>query len=1168
MDKDGESARSAHRDYYRQEPGERQWGGDIVARYLRRDGGSVEGVRYVRDQIIVKFSEDVAAAIEGKRAGGGSLSELKLGASIDKLNRKYKARKGRALFKNFKEKREQRKVLLKKDESELTKRERHILKRLKRADKNVKVANLAGVYAIEVDPEEGQSLEEVVEAYTKDAGVEYAELNYIVSTSATPNDPCYPLLWALHNTGDNYPSGGGGAADADIDAPEAWDLYTGNSDVIVAVVDSGVDYEHRDLSDNIWTNEAELNGEVGVDDDGNGYVDDIYGYDFINGDSDPRDDYGHGTHCSGTIAAKGNNGLDMTGICWDARIMGLKFLGSGGFGETAAAVEAFYYAVESGADVISNSWGGGGYSEALKEAVDYAHSQGVIMVAAAGNFDSNTPTYPASYEHMIAVAATDSNDDKASFSNYGEWVDIAAPGVDILSLRASIGSPSNNYTVAFSGTSMACPHVAGVCGLVISRNPALSTDAVYDILMSTVDPISPGICFSDGRLNLHNALVASMTSQGHVRLDRGNYSCTSMVGVWLSDGDVEGEGEQNALLVSSGGDLENLVLSEEPSRSGVFGGSISAEGGIVNELDGMLQLSDGDVISVIYIDVNDGTGSPAVVDDTAVVDCCRPEIYDVQIDALGPELVISFETDEPAWFKVLYGANCVGPNSLVMTQSMLSRSHTVELKSVSAETEYFLVIEAVDRAGNAAVDSNGGQCYQVTTTGPGDIYVPMDYNTIQEGIARSWDGGTVWVADGVYSGVGNRDIDFRGRAITVRSENGLESCIIDCNGTEADPYRGFLFVSGEGPNSVLSGFTITNGYGPKYAVVGFPESVGGAIVCYGSSPTITGCRMEGNGAHLGGAVYCLEGSSAVIENCSVSGNWAEFMGGGVYCTNSSLALRRSSIVGNLTMYLGGGLLFDDHSSASLLNCTVAGNSVTDGYGEGGGIFCLWYSETTVANSILWGNSAAFGAEISIRETCCPSQVRVSYSDVEGGEGAAFVVENCTLEWGVGNIEADPCFVEPGYWDSNGTEEVDDDSWVGGDYYLKSEGWRWDVERNVWQWDEVTSRCIDAGNPGLAPGDELISVPYDPENEWGENVRINMGAYGGTADASMGPHRWAILGDLTNDGSVDFSDMASLAGDWLSSAVEQPGDLDRDGIVDTVDLAQFGYDWLLETSWHR
>jgi len=188
--------------------------------------------------------------------------------------------------------------------------------------------------------------------------------------------------------------------------------------------------------------------------------------------------------------------------------------------------------------------------------------------------------------------------------------------------------------------------------------------------------------------------------------------------------------------------------------------------------------------------------------------------------------------------------------------------------------------------------------------------------------------------------------------------------------------------------------------------------------------------------------------------------------------------------------------------------------------------------------------------------------------------------NCIQGWsgtlgGTGNIEADPCFVEPGFWadanDPNIVVEPNDPNalWIDGDYHLKSFGWRWDTQRKVWTWDDVTSRCIDAGNPGSPLGEELLSipVPYDPNNEWGQNLRINMGAYGGTAEASMPPYDWALLADLTNVGAVNFEDYTAQAIDWLESVSEQPGDLNRDDTVDIADIALLTEDWLKQTSWY-
>jgi len=261
--------------------------------------------------------------------------------------------------------------------------------------------------------------------------VEYAEPNYIVRKATIPNDPDFNMLWGLNNTGQTF-----GTVDADIDAPEAWDITTGSTNVIIAVIDTGVAYNHPDQNENIWVNTAEIAGN-GIDDDGNGYIDDIYGWDFIDNDGYPEDYEGHGTHVSGTIAAKGNDGIGMVGVMWSAKIMPIRFLGVSGAGDIGNAVEAITYAVNNGARIINASWGSGGYSLTLYYAIDDAGSKDVLFVAAAGNEgkDSDSfPFYPASFNlpNIISVAATDDDDNLAYFSNYGATsVDLAAPGVDI-----------------------------------------------------------------------------------------------------------------------------------------------------------------------------------------------------------------------------------------------------------------------------------------------------------------------------------------------------------------------------------------------------------------------------------------------------------------------------------------------------------------------------------------------------------------------------------------------------------------------------------------------------------------------------------------------------------------------------------------------------------------
>lgn len=349
----------------------------------------------------------------------------------------------------------------------------------------------------------GISIWEMVQKFRNHEEVEYAEPNYLVHSCLSPDDPLYPQLWGLHNLGQTT-----GLPGADIDAPEAWDVQTGAPSIIVAVIDTGIDYNHEDLSSNIWINPGEIPGN-GMDDDGNGFIDDVRGWDFVNGDNDPMDDNSHGTHCAGTIAATGNNGTGVVGVNWSARIMPVKFLDAATSGTTTNAILAIQYATQMGAGIMSNSWGGSGYSQALKDAIAAAHEAGIVFVAAAGNIGANNdlmPHYPSSYEipNIIAVAATDYNDELALFSNYGlNSVELGAPGVLILSTVLD-----NNYTYK-SGTSMATPYVAGVAALLATEDPGLTNEEIKAGILNSVDlmPSLMGKTVSEGRLNAYSALI-------------------------------------------------------------------------------------------------------------------------------------------------------------------------------------------------------------------------------------------------------------------------------------------------------------------------------------------------------------------------------------------------------------------------------------------------------------------------------------------------------------------------------------------------------------------------------------------------------------------------------------------------------------------------------------
>ncbi len=349
----------------------------------------------------------------------------------------------------------------------------------------------------------GMTTEQAIERLRKDPNVLYAEPNYEIRIDVAPNDPRFPELYGLHNTGQT-----GGTAGADIKATEAWDLFTGDPTLMIGVIDTGVDYNHPDLAANVWTNPGEIPGND-IDDDDNGYVDDVHGYDFANNDGDPFDDNGHGTHVSGTIAAVGDNNTGIVGVDWRAKVVGIKFLNGGGSGTTAGAIAALQYGIAVGVRLTSNSWGGGDFSQALLDAINAAGAAGQLFIAAAGNASTDTdvtPQYPAAYDspYIISVAATDHNDNLASFSNFGATtVDIAAPGVNILSTL-----PGNGYGT-LSGTSMATPQVSGVAALTWGRLPAITNLQVKNLLLAAADVKAAlaGKCVTGGRLNAFLAIA-------------------------------------------------------------------------------------------------------------------------------------------------------------------------------------------------------------------------------------------------------------------------------------------------------------------------------------------------------------------------------------------------------------------------------------------------------------------------------------------------------------------------------------------------------------------------------------------------------------------------------------------------------------------------------------
>lgn len=345
----------------------------------------------------------------------------------------------------------------------------------------------------------------------------FAEPNYIVHATAVPNDPRFGELWGLQNTGQVI-QGVAGTPGADIGAVPAWDISTGSTANVAAVIDTGIDYTHLDLAANVWSAPAAFTVTIG----GRSITCPAasHGFNAITNVCDPMDDNNHGSHVSGTIGAVGNNGVGVVGVNWIARIMGSKFLDSTGSGTTANAINAIEFTIQAKAAfggstgatnvrVLNNSWGGGGFSQALLDEINRANANDMLFVAAAGNASSNndaTPNYPSNYNapNVVAVAATDNSDTLAFFSNFGATtVHLGAPGVDILSTTL------NGTYSYFSGTSMATPHVSGAALLVLSQC-ALNSSALKTDILNNIDPIPSlaGITITGGRLNVNKAIRA------------------------------------------------------------------------------------------------------------------------------------------------------------------------------------------------------------------------------------------------------------------------------------------------------------------------------------------------------------------------------------------------------------------------------------------------------------------------------------------------------------------------------------------------------------------------------------------------------------------------------------------------------------------------------------
>jgi subtilisin family serine protease len=395
----------------------------------------------------------------------------------------------------------------------------------KSAKRNEAASNvgLDRIYTLKVP--KGSNIQQIIRDLRQNAEIEYAEPNYKRKIQVIPNDPSYSLQWALPK----------------INAPAAWDIATGVSTTVVAIIDTGIDRFHPDLANNIWFNAGEipLNG---LDDDGNGFIDDRVGWNFVNNNNSTLDGHMHGTHVAGICGAVGNDSNGIVGVNWAVKMMAINNCDSSGVALDSASLAAITYAVDNGANIINCSWGSFQYSQALQNAVDYAYANGCVIIASSGNEATEAPLYPASMNHVISVGATDSNDLKTDFSNYGSFLDVMAPGKGIYS-----SVPSGGYASA-DGTSMSSPFVSGLAALIKANNPAYTNDDIYQTIVTTAYDLGPSGWDKDhgyGRIDALAALQAGTPLRSKIT--------SPMEGIVLN-------GTVNIIGTSSGPNFQDYIV--------------------------------------------------------------------------------------------------------------------------------------------------------------------------------------------------------------------------------------------------------------------------------------------------------------------------------------------------------------------------------------------------------------------------------------------------------------------------------------------------------------------------------------------------------------------------------------------------------------------------------
>jgi subtilisin family serine protease/subtilisin-like proprotein convertase family protein len=864
-----------------------------------------------------------------------------------------------------------------------------------------------GWHVLQISPE--APLDESIRTLQEDNAVAAAEPDYLRSFAVTPDDPNFSLQWHLHNV-----ALFSGRPDADIDASEAWEVSTGGSDVIVAVIDTGVNWEHEDLKDNIWINPAEI-PDNNLDDDGNGYVDDVRGWDFIGSgtladplpDNDPKDHHGHGTSVAGIIGGKGNNGVGITGIAWDAKIMPLK-IGLDSSASVNLSVSGFLEAVEYALDhdvrIINGSFGGIGYSRAERDVLTIADQEGVLVTFPAGNFGNNNDDpevaiFPGSYNlpNIISVAATDDSDQLAEFSNFGRLsADLAAPGVRIWT--TSLNGYGNR-----TGTSFACPIVGGVAALLKNVMPDITHHQQRSIILDTSDLLAglEGLVVSGGRLNGFR----SVTQHEAPRI---------ILRQWEIDEALpEGPGEEyrNTIVVEE----DELILSvnvyleiAHPHAGELEVSLIHGEEAIIlfdHPEDTTANLKTGfetgwefrgqNIGGEWTIAIrNTGSGNGGVFEKWGMefltpplmIDTDGDGLNETQENVLGTD-ALDRDSDDDG---ILDGDELrlgTDPNEADTDhdgiQDGTETSVTTGIEDVDGRgplkgTEGGFIPDAdpvqsteplnPDTDGDGIIDGDEDQNRngRVDTgeTGPARekiLKVPEGFPTIQAAIDTARDGDTIVVAPGIYT-VGGIPLDFQGKEIILTSREGPEETVLESNGdcTSCSTGRVVTFSSGETPETVLTGFTIRGGY-----VEGEPYG-GAGILCLGASPTIKNNVIIGNRARdsSGGGIASYQGNPRFFNNIVVR-NRADW-GGGMAIEGGSPSVTGNTFSENHASFGGGGINLQGDSQEP--NPLIKENSFKQNLSGGNG-GALWLTRGAraiiVHNQVGKNRTAHYGGGMGI-----------------------------------------------------------------------------------------------------------------------------------------------------------------------------------------------------------